>query len=269
MTRHHKNKSRAKLLRSLYIWHRYIGISTALFVIVLTATGLVLNHTGALKLDSAYVQSDLLLDWYGIEAPEILTSYTSGAVTVTAVNQHVFWGNEMLQHVSAPLAGLVVHDALAVIAAGGGLSLYTSGGELIEKLDHVAGVPADILAIGMTPQNRLAARTTAGVFLADENMLEWHRTDDPEVLWSEVSSLSPGLREQLGRAWRGAGLPLERVMLDLHSGRILGKAGVYLMDAAALLFLLLASSGIWLWVRRRASVKAHRHKTRRAAAGKK
>ena len=62
MTRHNKKKSRAKLLRSLYIWHRYIGISTAIFVIVLTFTGLVLNHTDELELDAAYVQSDFLLD---------------------------------------------------------------------------------------------------------------------------------------------------------------------------------------------------------------
>jgi len=41
MTRHNKKKSRAKLLRSLYIWHRYIGIGAAVFVIILAVTGLV------------------------------------------------------------------------------------------------------------------------------------------------------------------------------------------------------------------------------------
>ena len=52
------------------------------------------------------------------------------------------------------------------------------------------------------------------------------------------------------------GLPLERVLLDLHSGRIFGEAGVWLVDAAALLFLLLAGSGLWLWGRRHASGRA-------------
>jgi uncharacterized iron-regulated membrane protein len=37
----------------------------------------------------------------------------------------------------------------------------------------------------------------------------------------------------------------------------MGEAGVWLVDAAALLFLLLAASGVWLWGRRRASARAH------------
>jgi len=269
MTRHHKHKSPARLLRSLYIWHRYIGISTAVFVIVLTVTGLVLNHTDELELDSSYIQADLLLDWYGIESSGKLTSYTSGPISVTAVNKQVFWGNEPLSHVSAPLTGLLVYKELVVIAAGGVLGLYTIGGELIEKLEHVAGVPTDIMAIGITAQELVAIKTARGIYLTDDSMLEWRRADNPEVLWSEASPVPPGLEEALQARYRGIGLPMERVLLDLHSGRILGRAGVYLVDAAAILFLLLAISGIWLWTRRRASIKAHRHKIRNTDAGKK
>jgi len=269
MTRYHKQKSPTRLLRSLYIWHRYIGISTALFVIVLTVTGLVLNHTDELELDSSYIQSDLLLNWYGIDSPGELTSYTSGPVSVTAVNDQVFWGKEPLSHVSVPLTGLLLYRDLVVIAAGGVLSLYTIDGELIEKLEHVAGVPADILAIGVTAQELLAVKTAQGIFLTDDSMLEWSRPDKPEILWSEASPLPPESKEALQVAYRGTGLPVERVLLDLHSGRILGRAGVYLVDAAAILFLFLAASGIWLWMRRRASVMAHRQKIRNTDADKK
>ena len=262
MTRHHKQKSPARLLRSLYIWHRYIGISTAVFVIVLTVTGLVLNHTDELDLDSSYIQSDLLLDWYGIDSSGELTSYTSGTVSVTAVNDRVFWDNEPLSHISAPLTGLLVYSEFVVIAAGGVLTLYTVDGELIEKLEHVAGVPADILAIGITAQELLAAKTAQGIYLTDDGMLEWRKADNPEVLWSVASPVPDELKEVLQATYRGTGLPVERVLLDLHSGRIFGRAGVYLVDAAAILFLLLAISGVWLWTRRRASVKAHQRKIR-------
>ena len=262
MTRHHKQRSPARLLRSLYIWHRYIGIAAAVFVIVLTVTGLLLNHTDELKLDSDYIQSDLLLDWYGINAPGELTGFTSGPVSITAVNDQVFWGNEKLSHVSVPLAGLLVYRDLVVIAAGGGLSLYTTGGELIEKLEHVAGVPADILDIGITAQGLLAVNTAQGIYLTDDSMLEWRRAARPEVLWSEATPVPAEFKAALQTAYRGSGLPVERVLLDLHSGRILGRAGVYLVDAAAILFLLLAMSGVWLWARRRSSLKTHGRKTK-------
>jgi uncharacterized iron-regulated membrane protein len=35
------------------------------------------------------------------------------------------------------------------------------------------------------------------------------------------------------------------------------------MDAAAILFLLLSASGVWLWARRRASARAHQRKITR------
>jgi hypothetical protein len=59
------------------------------------------------------------------------------------------------------------------------------------------------------------------------------------------------LHDKLMILYRGKGLPLERVILDIHSGRILGQAGVLLIDFMAILFLLLAMSGVWMWVKYR------------------
>jgi hypothetical protein len=269
MTRHHKKRSQARLLRSLYIWHRYFGISAAVFVVVLSISGLLLNHTEELELDSSYVQSDFLLNWYGIHAPRELTSFTSGTITVTAATDQIFWGDEYLPHVSAPLVGMLIYGDLVVIASGGSLSLYTTDGELVEKLNQIAGVPDGIVALGITPQALLAVKTAQGVYLTDENMLEWRRDNKSEVLWSETSPLPANLESGLQRSYRGIGLSAERVMLDLHSGRILGRAGVYLVDAAAIVFLLLAISGVWLWMRRQASIRAHQRKTKSMDAARK
>ncbi len=139
--------------------------------------------------------------------------------------------------------------------------LFTAEGELVEKLDNVAGVPTGIQAIGLSSQGLLAVKTARGVYLTDENLLEWVRADGPEINWSSTHATEPALLKSLQKAYRGTGLPMERIMLDLHSGRILGRAGVYIMDAAAIGFLLLAASGVWLWLRRRASIKTHRRKT--------
>jgi uncharacterized iron-regulated membrane protein len=37
------------------------------------------------------------------------------------------------------------------------------------------------------------------------------------------------------------------VLLDLHSGRIVGGWGIYLVDIIALLFIIIAITGIWMW----------------------
>ena len=159
--------------------------------------------------------------------------------------------------VQAPRLGAVARADLVVVGLEGKLLLFTPGGELIERLDGAAGVPAGMQAIGLTPGGRLAIQAAHGFYQTDKNFLEWHETPTLDAVWSTPTLPAPALRTALQQAWRSTGLPLERILLDIHSGRILGGWGVYLVDAAAVLFLLLATSGVWLWGKRRASIKAH------------
>ena len=260
MTRHPKDKSRAKLLRSLYIWHRYIGLSAALFVVILSVTGLALNHTESLGMDSTHVQSEVLLNWYGIHAPDELSSYSADSVSFTEISNHVFRNSDLLHDITPPLVGAIAYQDFIVIASQNQLTLLSQDGQLIEHLSSAGGVPAGMKAIGTTVDGAIAIKAAHGYYLTDESFLEWSEADAVEATWSVKVDTPPALTRALQTAYRGNGLPLERVMLDLHSGRILGNVGVLLVDAAAILFLLLAFSGIWLWSRRRASTRAHKRK---------
>jgi uncharacterized iron-regulated membrane protein len=50
--------------------------------------------------------------------------------------------------------------------------------------------------------------------------------------------------------YRGRGLSLERVILDLHSGKILTRAGPVLMDAVGVILIALSVIGLLMWSRR-------------------
>jgi hypothetical protein len=257
MTRHRKTKPRARLLRSLYIWHRYIGLTTALFVVILSVTGLALNHTEALQLDARHVQSDALLDWYGIHAPDTVVSYRAGSHAISQLGTHIYRDLQPVPTAEGTLAGALEYAGLIVAGLDGGLLLFNSKGVLIEQLGAAAGVPTGIQAIGTDSSGKLVIKTALGDYRTDENFVEWMTATDSDVVWAAATPPELDLARALRKAWRGTGLSLERVLLDLHSGRILGEAGVWLVDAAALLFLLLAGSGAWLWGRRRASARAH------------
>ena len=260
MTRSHKNRSPAKLLRSLYIWHRYIGLAAAIFVIVLTLTGLLLNHTDEIGLDSTAITSPLLLDWYGIHAPDDIRAFDTGVLTVAELGGQLYIDNTRLPNVEGKLAGAVVFNDLVVAATGTQLILLTPAGELVERMDRSAGVPSGIQAIGISASGLPVIRTDNGNYQSDTGLMKWTGADGITASWATATTLDAASRLVLDKAWRGNGLSLERVMLDLHSGRIFGQWGVYLMDAAAILFLLLSVSGVWLWFRRRASARAHQRK---------
>ena len=257
MTRHPKTRTRGRLLRSLYIWHRYFGLTTALFVVVLSVTGLALNHTESLQLDARHVQSDTLLDWYGIKAPDTIVSYHAGTHTISQLGNDIYLDLQRVPSAVGTLAGAVEFADLIVAGLDEGLLLFTASGELIEQLGTAAGVPAGIQAVGTDTTGNLVIKTAKGIYQTDENFITWTAATGNGIAWAEAAPLEEGLARALRDTWRGSGLSLERVLLDVHSGRILGDAGVWLVDAAALLFLLLAGSGLWLWGRRRASARAH------------
>ncbi len=239
-----------------------MGLFAALFVIVLTITGLALNHTGELGLDSSTVQSHTLLDWYGINAPDIKTAYRAGMHHVTEVGENVYWDTTEIPGVTAPLIGVVEHSGLMIIGVEGHLLLFTATGELVEQLGSAAGVPAGMQGIGLTADGNLAIRAAHGYYQTSADFLEWNETDELDATWARSEEPSPQLKQAIQASWRGSGLPVERIMLDLHSGRILGSWGIYLVDAAAILFLLLAISGVWLWGKRRSSARQHRRHIR-------
>lgn len=263
MTRHHKQKSAGKQLRSLYLWHRWIGMTAAVFVVLLSLTGLALNHTERMGLDSRHVAFAPLLDWYGINAPDDITVYVAGSLTVASLGRQVYIGTAPLPGAEAPVSGAVLLDDFIVVGLKDQLLLLTRDGELVERLDATAGIPAGVQALGTNASGRLVVAGADGDYSADSDLSRWQRSNVSNVTWSTPVTPAPALVTALQQHYRGSGLTVERVMLDLHSGRILGAWGVYLMDAAAIVFLLLAASGIWLWGKRRASARAHRKRIHR------
>jgi hypothetical protein len=96
-------------------------------------------------------------------------------------------------------------------------------------------------------------------YMADEHILDWDVIINDGVEWVERYTLSKKEKENLLIAYRGNGLKLERVILDLHSGRIFGQYGIYIMDAAAIALLWLSLSGVWVWSSRRRKMRQKKH----------
>ncbi|HID48551.1 MAG TPA: PepSY domain-containing protein [Chromatiales bacterium] len=252
MTHHKKRRIR---LRSLYQWHRYLGITAALFVIILSMTGLLLNHTTQLQLDARYVQNDWLLDHYGIRAPAGVPAFLAGGHWASQWGERLFLDERDLGTTTQRLIGSVAYGGMILLALDGEVWLLTPDGEVVERLGGADGVPAGLSAIGITDDGKLAVTAAHGIYTADEDLVIWQDDPDAITVWSHPRPLPAPRHQRLLRLYRGKGLSLERVLLDVHSGRIGGTAGVVVMDVAAGLLLFLASSGVWIWLRNRSRRK--------------
>ncbi len=232
-------------------WHRRVGMTGAVFFVFLITTGLLLNHTGALGLGKRLIQTPWLLDLYHISAPEPPVAFSAGEHFVSRLGDRLYLDTKELPERGEHLiGGLKLGDTL-LIAIPGKLLVISPTGELIERIDSADGVPAGMKRIGITASGQLVIRAAHGDYLPDLEKLDWRKSATANVDWATPVTLPPELEEKLMQAYRGSGLPLERVILDLHSGRIVGQWGVYVVDGAALLFLALVITGLWMWAKQR------------------
>ena len=96
------------------------------------------------------------------------------------------------------------------------------------------------------------------MWLADADLLNWQQTEESITapLWSSSEPTPDKLQQSITHKYRGEGLSLERVLLDLHSGRIFGTIGVLVYDLLALALGFLSISGLILWLRSRRNGKS-------------
>lgn len=228
-------------------WHRRIGLVAAIFVVVFVITGVMLNHTEKLGLADTRMRSVVLLDWYGIQAPTQAQSYQAGSHWVSELGERIYVDGKAVATEHSGLLGAVMLEDVLVVALEGHVLLLDETGALLEVLGGAEGVPSGMSAIG-TQEGTLVVRGGHGDYRADKDLLDWEKAGaTATAAWAQAATTPDTLYAGMAAAYRGEGLTLERVLLDMHSGRIFGRYGPWMMDAVALALLVLVLSGIWVF----------------------
>lgn len=254
-------------MRFVRHWHARAGVLLAMFFLFLAVSGLALNHTDALGLAKQHINTHWLMRWYGLK-PSVPTRgylFRDGYLASTGerwvMDGRILVNQSQAEDNQSPVGAITWGDMRAVASADN-LFLYLSDGQLVDKLSSAVlpGRPIKRLGTigsGSTPQ--LVLQTAQGSFATTDG-LTWRTlvfdqqgvSDLPgasgQPVWSGEQALPGSLSASLNRAF-GPSLPLERIILDLHSGRIFGRYGPLLMDIAALVLIILSLSGVWIYLR--------------------
>ena len=245
-------------LQRLIVWHRRIGLATAIIVIFLALSGLLLNHANRLGLDQTEISADWLLRWYGFPPAQEPVSYRAGEYWISWTGARLMLDeNPVMETKTAPVGVAALSNALLAAAFADALVLIDAGGAVLERVG-AESLPGTLQRIGVQAGGALAVQTPNGRFAAAADLIEWHPTS-AEAAWSGAETAPAALRERLLKTQRGPGLPAERVLQDLHSGRIFGAWGPWLMDAAAIAFVIMAITGFVYWFRQRRALKYRRY----------
>lgn len=230
-------------------WHRRLGIVVAIFLLVLAFTGILLNHEPALNLNKVEVRSGWLMSLYGMEgvASEI-DGFDLDDSWLVSHNGSLYLGSRVIGSTTDKLVGAVRTTEMIIVSDERQIFLYTITGDLIERYTPTDLIPP-FLGIGMHARVPVL-RTDEGLFAGDANMVDWHRLPPDakaNITWSRAQLLPDAQRNVLNQEVRGGGLPLYRILLDVHSGRIFSDVGRFVMDGAAVLLIILSITGLWIW----------------------
>jgi hypothetical protein len=241
-----KSKSR----RILAKWHQRLGLISALVVLLLSITGLFLNHGEALNLDKKFMSSDALLAFYRLPDP-VVHSIRIDDIWVSEANARMYINQNYVSDCGGGLRGAVAQAGFLLVACAEQLVLFSANGAVIETLDGAMGVPIPIQVMARCAEQ--ACLDAAGQrYLVDVAALSWRKAaaneGDAAVLAAILTPpfLEPPeeLSSLLKKDLRANLISMERFILDIHAGRFLGSLGPLIMDVFALMFIVLAITGV-------------------------
>jgi uncharacterized iron-regulated membrane protein len=239
------------ILRTIRHWHARLGALTALFFILMVVTGLALNHTSALKLNQRNVSAPWLMAWMGLRAELPSQGYRVGDQYLVTTGEKTILGNKRLVNVRSLVLGTVAWNGMVALADHNTLYLYDTQGSLVDHMSAENLPQEQLLGLGVMGDT-LVLKTEKGNFTTAD-ALHWQPITAAEAAaknlsWAVPSALPSSMNAVLNTNFAPC-VSLERVILDLHSGRLFGHYGPWLIDAVAIILLGLAISGVWMYLR--------------------
>ncbi len=229
------------LPRFFYRWHRRIGASAALFITWLVISGWALNHSDSLNLAQQQIHSPVLANWYNLtyQTPtQVFASQNHWLVS------NLLDGKTLTTYLNDPV-GLTETENLIAIANSHELILLNPNGELIDKLSDSSVPIKNITKIGKGCAGIVITNNTQ--IFSTQDGIDWQSCEE-NITWAIAQNIKPEQLKQI-KPLLVPEISLEKVIVDLHTGRFFGRYGAYVVDAVGGCLMLLALSGLWLFFR--------------------
>ena len=248
---HHKKtkKIKQKVVRRLKDWHRRLGVLCSLFIIIITLTGVAINHSQSLSLAKTPVTQNWILDHYNIAFPERVYASSQSSESLIFSGNLLWLNKNLILEADLPIINAMILNTNIIAVTAEQLYLLNHLGQVIELQDSSFGLPTPIQQIGVDTNSHFWLKTHSHDFITDTDFTDWVSSEQsPQVNW-----LTPTLSSNPEDAnmVRSLHLNWQTVMLDLHSGRIFGTSGQRLWDLVSICLLFLAVSGLVIFTRKK------------------
>ncbi|MCP5184688.1 MAG: PepSY domain-containing protein [Pseudomonadales bacterium] len=235
--------SRRQPAQRLRRWHRLTGLCAAVFLLFLTVTGLPLQFPAELDLGNRFISSTWLLDWYGLRADGAVL----GDGNVTSFDNMLYIDGAPPIPLDGLRGSIKMADLLVVAGESELLLLSPDSGAVVDRIAQ----PDGIVRIGTSTEG-IVIQTMSGYIGADAELVNFPAlpTQPDHTQWLTVAPLPELAANAYRNRARARLLTAERLLQDLHSGRLFGTVGVLVVNVAGVCLLFLVLSGLLMQRRR-------------------
>lgn len=250
-----KPRVRRNLTAVLRQWHQRIGLTAAFFVLWLGVSGTLLTRSNELGFDTLRLRWDWLTALYGLQAEPPRMGFEAAGHWMAATKENTLLDAREVTPRLPPPVGVVALDGAAgqqlYIATPDSLVITTPAGERVDELRAPILPISAIRRVGITASGSVAVQDF-DAYQSSDGGNSWTPVLPQSVHWSEPKPLPAEQRASIARFARPSIL-VEQVLIDLHSGRLFGVVGAWIITGIGLLALMLSVSGVWTWWRIRQS----------------
>lgn len=244
---------RRNLTAILRLWHQRAGLAAFFFLAWLGISGIFLNEASDLGLNGIRISWPWLMAIYGLHAAPPQNGFIAGAHWLASASHTTFLDGHALDGDLSPLGVASTsdgHQETVYVATPNSVVLLTPKGGRVDELRDPPLPVTTVRALGtvVDHSNSIAVRDDAAAYQSSDGGETWTAVGPDKVHWSELQPLSNNQQDQLAPYSRPS-VSVQQVLVDAHSGRLLGRYGTYLIDLVGLMALLLACSGVWMYAR--------------------
>lgn len=230
-----------KRYRLLALLHRRVGGVLSLLIIGVSLSGILINHSQEMGWHNKPVYSSWIGALYGIDKPMVNEGFIVAGHWVYQVGKDLYLGHRKIDQCQGALIHAVQfrYDYVAICQRE--LIVFNGAADIIDTYQDVPHgidsllVSDDVLYLNTRTQQYRWDDTRG---LVDPIEIRTRVVADPVPLPAAMRARVTDITPLGDITW-------ERVLLDAHSGRLLGYAGVVVMDIVAILLCLLALTGVY------------------------
>ena len=237
----------AKTKTVLRLFHKYLGFIFSLFILQLTITGVMLLYPKFFGLDDLFVSNNYFLKKYNMLSEEDARIFGNKNYEIVLLDKSLYFKENLIDNFEDAVVNalflkkknrLIVFLNRKIMYYD--LKLENGQYEIISVDENIFN--EDILRIGRDQKGILYFKTKTNYYNSES--LQMIPVDKKIKLdWFEQNKRDKNIAKNYLIIHQGKGVPLHRVITELHNGKILGSFLSYLLllTSLSLLFLIFSS----------------------------